>query len=63
MRIRRAFGSVSTFVNGVAGAAVKTALTSIVVGAVVVAVMHYIGVPVPRVDDLLKGLSRLADVL
>jgi hypothetical protein len=60
MRSRRAFRSLSTFVNGLAGAAVKAFLTSIAVGAVVVAVMHYMGVPVPSAHDLLGGLSRLA---
>jgi len=59
MRIRRAVRSVSTFVNGVAGAALKAAVTSIVVGVVVVSVMHYIGVPVPSAHELLRGFSRL----
>jgi len=60
MRIRRAVRSVSTFVSGLAGAAVKAVVTSIVLGVVVVSVMHYIGVPVPSANDLLGGLSRLA---
>ena len=49
----------SPFVNGLAGATVKAVLTSVAVGAVVVAVMHYMGVPVPSGSDLLGGLSRL----
>jgi hypothetical protein len=60
MRIRRVFRSVSTFVSGVAGAAVKAVVTSMVVGVVVVSVMHYMGVPVPSAHDLLGGLSKLA---
>ena len=60
MRIRRAVRSVSTFVSGVAGAAIKAVATSIVVGVVLVSVMHYIGVPVPSAHDLARGLSRLA---
>jgi hypothetical protein len=60
MRIRRAVRSVSTFVSGLAGAAVKAVATSIVLGVVVVSVMHYMGVPVPSANDLLGGLSRLA---
>lgn len=60
MRIRRAVRSVSTFVNGLAGAAVKAVATSIVLGAVVVSLMHYMGVPVPSANELLGGLSRLA---
>lgn len=63
MRSRRVFHSASTFVNGLAGAAVKAAITSVVLGAVVVAVMHYMGVPVPRAADLLSGLERLAQSL
>ena len=59
MRIRRAVRSVSTFVNGLAGAALKAAATTIVVGVIVVWFMHYMGVPVPRAHDLLGGLSRL----
>lgn len=60
MRIRRAVRSVSTFVSGVAGAAIKAAVTSIVLGVVLVSVMHYMGVPVPSANDLARGLSRLA---
>lgn len=60
MRIRRVFHSVSTFVSGLAGAVVKTVVTSMVLGVVVVSLMHYMGVPVPSAHDLLGGLSRLA---
>jgi hypothetical protein len=45
------------------GAVVKAVVTSLALGMVLVAVMHYMGVPVPRVNDLLGGLSQLADVL
>jgi hypothetical protein len=51
---------VSTFVNGLAGAALKALVTSMVLGVVVVSVMHYMGVPVPSAHDLIGGLSRLA---
>ncbi|HTG86657.1 MAG TPA: hypothetical protein VL907_06475 [Pyrinomonadaceae bacterium] len=60
MRIRRAVRSMSTFVSGVAGALVKALVTSIVLGAVLVSIMHYMGVPVPSAHDLLGGISRLA---
>jgi phosphate/sulfate permease len=50
----------STFVSGVAGALVKALVTSIVLGAVLVSIMHYMGVPVPSAHDLLGGISRLA---
>jgi hypothetical protein len=33
------------------------------VGLVVVAVMKYMGVPVPSASDLIGGISRLANVL
>ena len=52
----------STFVNGLAGAVVKTVVTSMVVGVVLVSVMHYMGVPVPSAHDLLGGLTRLARI-
>jgi hypothetical protein len=60
MRIRRVFRSASTFVSGFAGAMVKAVVTSVVLGALVVSVMHYMGVPVPSANDLLGGLTRLA---
>ena len=41
----------------------KAVLTSVILGMVVVSVMHYMGVPVPSADDLLRGVSRLANVL
>ena len=63
MRIRRVFRSVSTFVSGLAGAMVKAVVTSMAVGVLLVSVMHYMGVPVPRAADLLSGLSKLADIL
>lgn len=63
MRIRRAVRYVSTFVSGLAGAAIKAAVTSIIVGVVVVSVMRYMGVPVPDANELLGGLSQLAEVL
>ena len=63
MRIRRALRSVSTFVSGLFGAVLKAVVTSVVLGMVVVSVMHYMGVPVPRVNDLIGGLSQLAKSL
>ena len=41
-------------------ALVKTVFTSVVVAIVVVAAMHYMGVPVPSVLEVLHGVSRLA---
>ncbi|HET8783427.1 MAG TPA: hypothetical protein VFM63_13465 [Pyrinomonadaceae bacterium] len=59
MRIRRVSRSVSTFASGLAGALVRAVAMSLVVGVIVVSVMHYMGVPVPRAHDLLGGLTRL----
>ena len=63
MRIRRAVHSVSTFVSGLAGAMLKAVVMSMVLGVFVVSVMHYMGVPVPSANELLRGLSRLAPSL
>jgi phosphate/sulfate permease len=63
MRIRRLTRSVSKFLTQLGAALVKTVFTSVVLGAVVVSVMHYMGVPVPSAHELLSGISRLAHVL
>lgn len=42
---------------------VKTLVTSLAVGMVLVAVMQYMGVPVPSAHDVLGGISRLVHVL
>jgi hypothetical protein len=44
-------------------ALVKAVLTTFILGIVVVSIMHYMGVPVPSSDDLLRGVERLAHVL
>jgi hypothetical protein len=63
MRIRRRFRSFSAFVAQLGAALFKTVITTMVLGLVVVSVMHYMGVPVPSADDLLRGVSRLAHIL
>lgn len=63
MRIRRVFRSVSTFVGHLFGAVLKAMVTSIAIGAFAVALMHYMGVPVPNPHDLMNGLSNLAKIL
>jgi hypothetical protein len=63
MKIRRVVKQVSSFVGQLGVALLKAVLTSAILGMVVVSVMHYMGVPVPSADDLLRGVSRLADVL
>ena len=63
MRIRRVTRSVSTFTTQLGAAMVKTIVTSLALGMVVVFVMQYIGVPVPSAHDLLGGLTRLAHSL
>jgi hypothetical protein len=42
---------------------VKAVLTTFILGIVVVSIMHYMGVPVPSSDELLRGVERLAHVL
>ena len=42
---------------------VKAVVTSVVLGAFVVSYMYYMSVPVPDVNDLIGGLSELAEVL
>ena len=55
--------AVSSFLTQLGAALVKTIVTSLAVGIVVISVMHYMGVPVPSSDDLLRGVERLAHVL
>ena len=63
MRIRRYLRKVSSFLTQLGAALVKAALTTVILGIVVVSIMHYMGVPVPSSDDLLRGVERLAHVL
>ena len=63
MRIRRYLRKISAFLMQLSAALLKAALTSFILGIVVVSIMHYMGVPVPSGDDLLRGVSRLAHAL
>jgi hypothetical protein len=63
MRIRRYLRKVSSFMTQLGAALVKTVLTTFILGIVVVSIMHYMGVPVPSSEDLLRGVERLAHVL
>ena len=63
MRIRRHLKKLSSFLTHLGAALLKAVLTSFILGIVVVSIMHYMGVPIPSSDDLLRGVSRLADVL
>lgn len=63
MRMRRVVRSVSTFLTQLGAALFKAAVTSIVLGIVLVTIMHQMGVPVPSATDLLRGVERLAHVL
>jgi hypothetical protein len=60
-RIRRSFRSAIGFVTPLSAAFVKAAATSAVLGILVITIMHYMGVPVPSAQDLLRGVSRLAN--
>lgn len=46
----------STFGSNLFGAVLKAVVTSLVLGAFVVSIMHYIGVPVPSAHDLLRSM-------
>ncbi len=63
MRFRRLLRSLSAFLRQLCGAVLKAVVTSLFLGAFVVALMHYMGVPVPSPNDLLGGLSKLAKIL
>jgi len=63
MKIRRYLKKVSSFMTQLGAALVKAVLTTFILGIVVVSIMHYMGVPVPTSDDLLRGVERLAHVL
>jgi len=63
MKIRRYLKRVSSFMTQLGAALVKAVLTTFILGIVVVSIMHYMGVPVPTSDDLLRGVERLAHVL
>jgi hypothetical protein len=61
MRVRRVFRPISTFLTQFLAAFLKAVITSVVLGVFVVSIMHHFGVPVPSANDLLGGLSRLAN--
>ena len=63
MQVQRYLRKVSTFLTQLGAVLVKAVLTTFVLGIVVVSIMHYVGVPVPSSDDLLRGVERLAHVL
>ncbi|HXQ70329.1 MAG TPA: hypothetical protein VN844_07580 [Pyrinomonadaceae bacterium] len=63
MRIQRTVRSVSRFVGQVGVALVKAVLTSVMIGAFAVGLMHYMGVPVPNPHDLINGITKLAESL
>lgn len=63
MRVQRYLRKVSKFMTQLGAAMVKAVLTTFILGVVVVSIMHYMGVPVPSSEDLLRGVERLAHVL
>ena len=63
MRIQRVVRAVSSFLTQLCVALVKAVVTCMVLGLFLVTIMHYMGVPVPSAADMLRGVSRLADVL
>ena len=63
MRMQRVVRAVTSFLTQLFGALLKAVVTCVVLGLFLVTIMHYMGVPVPSADDMLRGVSRLADVL
>lgn len=63
MRVQRVLKQVSSFLAQLGAALFKAVVTSAILGMVLISVMHYMGVPIPSTDDLLRGVSRLANVL
>lgn len=63
MRMRRVIRAVSTFVTQLFVALLKAVVMCAILGLVLVTIMHSMGVPVPSAADMLRGVSRLADVL
>jgi len=63
MRIRRYLRKASEFLTQLGAALLKAALTTVILGIIVVSIMHYMGVPVPSGDDLWRGVERLAHAL
>jgi antibiotic biosynthesis monooxygenase (ABM) superfamily enzyme len=61
--MRRVVRAVSSFLIQLFAALLKTVVTTLVVGLVLVTLMHYMGIPVPSAADMLRGVERLADVL
>lgn len=55
--------SVSASISHVIAAVLKAVVTSVVLGACVVAVMHYMGVPVPSPSDIIHSVEKLAKTL
>jgi hypothetical protein len=41
----------------------KAAVTSVVLGFVLITIMHHVGVPVPSATELLRGVGRMAHVI
>ena len=63
MKFRRFLRKLSSFLTQLGGAMLKAALTTFILGILLVSLMHYMGVPVPSGDDLWRGVERLAHVL
>ena len=63
MRIRRYARKFASFLMQLGATLLKAVVTSFILGVVIVSIMHYMGVPVPSSDDLLRGVERLAHVL
>ena len=63
MRVQRVVRSATVFVGQLGMALLKAVITSVLLGAFAVGLMHYMGVQVPAPQDLLDGVKRLAETL
>jgi len=63
MRMRRVVRAISSFLTQLFTALLKAVVMSLILGLFLVTIMHSMGVPVPSIHELLRGVSRLADVL
>ena len=59
MKFRRYLRKLSSFLTQLGGAMLKAALTTFILGILLVSIMHYMGVPVPSARDLLRGLTHM----
>jgi len=53
------FRSFSAIFNRLLGPAVKATVTTLVCGACVVGILHYMGIPIPSAHELIHGFMQV----